>query len=359
MFRNTLVWVAATALSGLVAPAQVSSPSSGAGQRTDAQIEMDVVQALDSSKALNKDMLTAETSDGEVTLSGTVSGEASSELADLIVSRVPGVTKVNDNLRFMNSKEPQTVANADMPGTQPTAGGAQANGASMGTVSIPEGTVLQVRTSESVDSKFAQEGTPIQFTVIHDVWSEGVLAIPRGATVHGVVTETRKSGKLTGSAELALKLTSLDLGGQSFPLDTDLFRVKGPSKAGETARHIFGGAFLGAIIGGITNGGVGAAIGAGVGAGAGTALTAATPGPGVWIPAEALVDFHLAAPLAVTPVSAQEAARLAQVLYPAGPAVYPRSYAPGAFYAGPPVYYAYPPVYYRPYYLDGGLYYWR
>jgi hypothetical protein len=91
---------------------------------------------------------------------------------------------------------------------------------------------------------------------------------------------------------------------------------------------------------------------------AGTAASAASSGPGVWIPAEALVDFHLAAPVTVTPVSQQEAARLAQGLYPGGPSLYRRGYyRPGYPYGLP--YYPYPPVYYRPYFVTGGFYYWR
>ena len=85
-------------------------------------------------------------------------------------------------------------------------------------VTIPQGTLLQLRTSEPVDSKRAKNGTPVQFTVIQDVTMGGVLAIPRGATVHGVVTEVKKAGDLGGSAELALTLTSLDLGGHNYPL---------------------------------------------------------------------------------------------------------------------------------------------
>ncbi len=369
MHEKSLVWVAAAALSGLVAAAQVSSPLSGNGQRTDAQVEMDVVHALDSSRALNKDMITAETSRGEVTLSGTVSGEASSELAELIASQVSGVTEVHNNLRFIDPQRFPSGANASVPDKQPIAGGApaeaaprppaQASGAPIGPVTIPQGALLQVRTSEPVDSKWAQAGAPVQFAVIRDVWAGGVLAIPRGATVHGVVTEIAKPDELGGRTELALQLTSLDLGGQGYPLDTDLFDVKGPNKAGETARNIFGSALLGAIIGGIADRGAGAAIGAAAGAGAGTVITAATPGPGAWIPAEALVDFHLTAPLTVTPVSAQQAAQLAQGLYPGGQALYRREYAPGGFYTGPPYYYAYPPVFYRPYYIDEGFYYWR
>jgi hypothetical protein len=91
---------------------------------------------------------------------------------------------------------------------------------------------------------------------------------------------------------------------------------------------------------------------------------AATPGPQVWIPVEALVTFHLNTPLTVNPVSSQEAARLAQGLYQGGPNLYRRGavypYAVGGQYAvadpyGP----VYGPVFYRPYYMVGGYYYWR
>jgi hypothetical protein len=81
----------------------------------------------------------------------------------------------------------------------------------------------------------------------------------------------------------------------------------------------------------------------------------------VWIPAEALVTFHLNAPITVAPVSPQEAARLAQGLYPGGPSLYRRSEYGPRYYAGygSAYPYGYPPVYYRPYYLVGGVYYWR
>jgi hypothetical protein len=181
-------------------------------------------------------------------------------------------------------------------------------------VTVSQGTLLQLRTNEPVRSKRAKDGTPVEFTLIHDVAVGGVLAIPRGATVHGVVTEIKKARELAGSPELALTLTSLDLGGQSYPLQTDQFKVKGPGKGAQTANDVVGGTLLGTMIGCIAGRGVGCAIGAGAGAAAGTAASAATPGPGVWIPAEALVDFHLAAPVTVTQVSRQEAARLAQGL---------------------------------------------
>jgi hypothetical protein len=421
VFLQALAWAAVVVLSGVVALAQdTAAPSAGAPQaRPDGQIEMDVVHALDASKALKSDLITAATIQSEVTLSGTVASEASSELAESIAGRVAGVTKVHNKLKVGNPQDaaaagnyaaqpmadnaadeaaqPAPAPNNDGPmavpdqaqdqsqnqpqpqyqpapqapapppgqwGRQPYAQAPPpppapvAYEAPKGPVTIPQGTLLQLRTSEPVASKKAKDGTPVQFTVIQDVAIGGVLAIPRGATVHGVVTEAKKAGTLAGSPELSLTLNSLDLGGQSYPLTTDQFKVKGPNKAGQTAGNALGGAMLGAIIGGIAGRGEGAAIGAGAGAAAGTAASAASSGPGIWIPSEARVDFHLAAPVTVTPVNQQEAARLAQGLYPGGPSLYRRGYPYARpYYAGYP--YGYPPVYYRPYYVVGGYYYWR
>lgn len=400
VFPRTVAWVGMIALCSVIALAQ-DAPT--AAPRTDGQIEMDVVHSLDASKALKNDMITAATIQSEVTLSGTVSSEASRELAESIASHVAGVSGIHNNLKVGNPKDAQTAQAADSDTQQPAdnqpADSMQADSAPdvangpqpapnqsqapparpqyapaprytqkplapayetpKGPVTIPQGTLLQVRTNEPVGTKKATDGTPVQFTVIQDVANGGVLAIPRGATVHGVVTEVKKSGELSGSSELALKLTSLDLGGQNYPLDSDQFKVKGPNKTGHTVGNAFGGAVLGAIIGGAVGRGAGAAIGAGAGAVAGTAASAATPGPGVWIPEEALVDFHLTTPLTVTPVSQQEATRLAQGLYSGGPHLYRRAYYDP--YGRPyyPYAYAYPPVYYRPYYTVGGYYYWR
>ena len=417
-----------------------------AGQRSDGQIEMDVVKALDDSQALKNDLITAATIQGEVTLSGTVSSDASKQLAESIVSKVQGVTKVNNHLKVGNPAQDQNEQNAQSaqasqpapedegggePQNPPQYGSDQQQGSAAppqpqypqnaprapygqqpgypqqpgygqqpgypqqpgygqqpeygrqypppppgygrqpyspapprysvpsGPITVAQGTVLQLRTNDAVDGKRAQEGTQLDFTVIRDVTVNGWLAIPRGATVHGVITESKHAGQLKGSPELALRLTSLDLGGRSYPVDSDEFRVKGPSKTGRTAGNIIGGTVLGALIGGAAGGGGGAAIGAVAGGTVGTAVSGAMPGPHAWIPAEALVTFHLNTPLTVDPVSEQEAARLAQGLNPGGPTLYRRP--PPYYYGRPygPVYYGYPRVFYRPYYMVGGYYYWR
>jgi len=413
-----------------------SQPAAQPGPRTDGQIEMDVVHALDASAALKNDLITAATIQSEVTLSGTVSSEASKQLAQSIAAHVDGVTKVNNNLKVGNpaadaqnmppAPDTQEMPDADQtpaqkqmaglppPGPDPNQGPsenesqapaapAQQQGAyppappappappqrpqyqqgpqysqyppqypqyrqptytpASGPVTLAAGTLLQLRTSEPVDSKRAKDGEPVQFVVIQDVTMGGVLAIPRGAVVHGVVAEHKNvgSGSMGGSSTLALTLTSLDLGGRNYPLTTDQFKVKAPNKAGQTVGSALTGGVIGTIIGCAVGRGAGCAIGAGAGVAGGTALGAAEPGYRAWIPAEALVTFHLAAPITVAPVSPQEAARLAQGLYPGGPQLYRRGPygSPYYGYGYGPGYYGYPAPYYRPYFMVGGAYYWR
>ena len=441
VYPQVVAWVGVVALGAAVAVAQsdgqIQKPAPGvpmaqASQRSDGQIEMDVVHALDASRALKNDLITAATIQGEVTLTGTVSSDASAELAESIAAHVPGVTKVNNNLKTGNPQDAQAAQAPDpasqqmaenqpddapqpppaatdgpQPMPNPNQAPAQAQDQSQapppppypparpqyapppayyppqrqyaqapppqgptydapsGPVTIPQGTLIQVRTNEGLASKHAKDGEPVQFTVIRDVAVGGVLALPKGATVHGVVTEVKKvgSGDLGGSSELALRLTSLDLGGQSYPLDSDQFKVKGPNKAGQTVGSAVSGGILGTIIGCAVGRGFGCAVGAGAGVAAGTAASAASSGPQVWIPAEALVTFHLNTPLTVNPVNSQEAARLAQGLYQGGPNLYRRGPYSYPYGGGPYAYAAYPygygPVYYRPYYMVGGAYYWR
>ncbi|MGA3011833.1 MAG: BON domain-containing protein [Terracidiphilus sp.] len=384
----TLVWAMLVILCGVISVAQepAAAPSAAAEVRTDNQIEMDVVHALDSTQALKSELISPSTIQGEVTLSGTVTSDSNRKLAETIAGGVAGVTKVNDNLKVVGAQTAEDTGdngNQEMDQPQPAPNqGAPNPGAGQpvtqdqiraevqaqiqaqrqaqlqtpsGPLTVPPGTLLKLRTNEPVGSKRAKDGQPVEFTLIQTVAVGGMRAIPRGATFHGVVTEVKQSGALEGKPVLALTLTSLELGGQSYPITTGQFKVRGPGKGARSANNMIGGTLFGAIIGCAAGRGAGCAIGAGAGLAAGTAASAATPGPGVWIPAEALVEFHLTAPLTVNPVSAQEAARLAEGLYQGGPNLYQRGYYP----YGQPYPYGYPPVYYRPYYAVGGYYYWR
>jgi len=68
----------------------------------------------------------------------------------------------------------------------------EARQAPKGPVTVPQDTLLLVRTSEPVNSKSATDGQPVQFMVIQSINIGGVIAIPRGAIVHGEVTEVKQ-----------------------------------------------------------------------------------------------------------------------------------------------------------------------
>jgi hypothetical protein len=208
----------------------------------------------------------------------------------------------------------------------------------MAPVTVPAGTLLRVRLDQPLDTAHLQDGTIFQATNAVDVYERGVLAIPRGAALTGRVVATGEGGKgkLGGSAVLSLQLTNVNLAGRIFPLVTDVWSTRGPNKAGYTASNTAGGAVLGAIIGGIIGRGAGAAIGAGVGAAGGLAASEATHGPHVILPVESQVDFHLAAPATVQPVSWREAQRLASSA-PRPPVLVQRPRRP--VYVAPPPYY--------------------
>ncbi|WP_131997023.1 hypothetical protein [Acidipila rosea] len=206
-------------------------------------------------------------------------------------------------------------------------------------VTVLENTLLRVRTDQPLSSRYSKGGQPVLFTLSEDVIVDNMLVIPRGATIHGEVVGAKKAGTLTGSPDLILRLTSLDLGKQSYPLYAYQFRVEGTSKSKPTETKIKGGAVIGAIVGGVFSGsakgettavgklagmGTGAALGAGVGA----LTSAATPGPTVTLPAESQMDFYLASPISVKPLMEKEAARLSQGFRRGEPVLYVRGDTP-------------------------------
>ncbi len=230
-------------------------------------------------------------------------------------------------------------------GYQGPQGGPQAAPPS-GPVTLSSGSLLNIRTSEPLDSRKAKPGDYFQGTVAQSVYVGNVLAIPRGAAVTGRIVDVKKPGELKGGASMTLQLTNLNLGGNSYSLATDVFNTNSPGKGGYTAGNTVGAAALGAIIGAAAGGGPGAAIGAVAGTGVGLGASAATPGPRSVVPPEALLTFHLTSPATVQPVSYQDASRIEASAAPQG-----RRYPPSPYAYGAPAGYGYapPPPGYAPY----------
>ena len=109
-----------------------------------------------------------------------------------------------------------------------------------GPVTLTNGMLLPIRTSEPLDSKKVKPGDYFQGTVAQSVYVGNVLAIPRGAQVTGRVVDVKKPGELKGGASIALQLTNLNLGGNSYSLATDVFNTNSPGKGGYTAGNTVG-----------------------------------------------------------------------------------------------------------------------
>jgi hypothetical protein len=332
---------------------------------SDGDLQASVAAALSNDAALKGQQVQAFTSQGVVTLKGSVQTEQQRQEAETVAANVAGVAGIQDNIVVADGnttlpppppqgQEPATMPSGDnqqaapqaqsgqlppppppdqtqAPAGRPAYPGqnpyGQAPGAYnayipqgqqppqqpvSGPVTVAAGTLLQIRTSEPLDTGRLQDGAAFQATVASDVFEGNVLAIPRGAVLQGTVVHVKKPGALGGAGELELQLTSLNLGGNSYPLTSDIWSSRGPNKAGYTAANTAGGAVLGAVIGGIIGRGPGAAIGAVAGGGAGLLASAGTNGPRQVLLPETLLNFHLSNAVTVQPVSWQEAQRLAQ-----------------------------------------------
>jgi hypothetical protein len=199
-------------------------------------------------------------------------------------------------------------------------------------VIVLEDTLIRVMTDQAMSSKRSRVGTRVSFTVSEGVVVKGVLVIPRGATVRGEVVEDKKAGRVSGSPALTLKLDSLELGGERYALHAYHLRVVGTSKTMPTEAMVGAaemGGLAGAVVSARTNGGATAVknaedISAGAAAGAAVVAAAAAmaPRPTIDLPAESQMDFYLASPISVQPLSKQEAEALAQQLHSGGPVLY-------------------------------------
>jgi hypothetical protein len=206
-------------------------------------------------------------------------------------------------------------------------------------VTVPAGALLTVRLQNAIDAKHLQPGDTFIVNVSRDVFQNGVLAVPLGATLEGKVIAVKKPGAFSGGGFIQLQLTQLDLDGHTYPIVSDVFATGTPGKGAQSAANTIGGAAFGALLGAAVGGGPGAAIGAVAGGGAGAAVSTATPAPRSYIPAEAMIIFHLKEPLTVQPVSYEEATRLAASMPNPHPVLQPRR----AYFPPPPGYY--PPPY--------------
>ena len=153
------------------------------------------------------------------------------------------------------------------------------------TVSVPAGTRLVVRMSDTVDSRNHRAGHRFRGQLESAVVVNGVTVLPRGATVHGQVMAAQQSGRAVGSSSLSLAFTDVMIDDVLHPISTEGLSAQTSDEAGRTV----GRTARAAAIGGLIDGSSGARTGARVGAGA-SILTA---GASVNVPRGTIVETSL------------------------------------------------------------------
>jgi type IV secretion system protein VirB10 len=155
---------------------------------------------------------------------------------------------------------------------------------------IPKGAHALLKLVNSVSTRTAREGDYVYLRTATPIVADGAVIVPVDSYVTGVVTHSKRSGRVTGRAELSIRIETLTLNsGKVVKMSPSLATVDSEGteqrvvgKEGEVKQGGTKGADAEKIA---TTGGVGAAIGgladrswkgAGIGAGAGAGVGLAT-----------------------------------------------------------------------------------
>jgi hypothetical protein len=296
-------------------------------QPTDAQLAANVQKQIATDTGLQGQPISVAANDGVVTLSGTVSGPGSRELASKDASKVSGVKTVVNNLTTAsgsdmgqaagggdqsapsgpatpppppNDQAAQAGPPAAPPLPAPASAAPPAQPAAPQPIVIPAGTRIRVRLGQTLSTKQNQTGDSFSGVVVDPVRVKGQTVIRAGARARGVVTDSKGQGRFKGQAVLAIRLDSVSADGRTYQVRTSHVERVEQGKGKRSAVITGGGAGVGALIGGLAGGGKGALIGGLVGGGGGAAGSAFTGNKELVIPAESILTFDLQRSLTVT-----------------------------------------------------------
>jgi hypothetical protein len=158
-------------------------------------------------------------------------------------------------------------------------------------VTVPAGTRLVIRTTETIDTKQHSAGHRFRGQLEGAIVVDGITAIPRGTFVHGRITQAGQARRATGSSNLALEFTDLMIDDVLVPISTSGLQAQGQNEAARTV----GRTARAAAIGGLIDGSSGARTGAKVGAGA----SILTSGSSINVPRGTILEVNLAAPVSI------------------------------------------------------------
>ncbi|MHB8301257.1 MAG: BON domain-containing protein [Acidobacteriaceae bacterium] len=292
-------------LAGAIMMALMSGCSSAP---KDSQIAAQVKSQIAADSALQGQPISVAANHGVVTLTGTVSGPGSKELASNAAAKVKGVRMVMNNLSMgaagqgsASGQDGQSSGNSGdaMSNGQPiqsysdTAPPSSSQGGTPQSFVIPAGTRIRVQLAQTLSTRHSRAGDVFSGTVASPVRLNRQTIIPSGSRASGTVIRSKAQGHFAGRAVLAVRLDSVRVGGRSYPVQTSRVERIEKGKGKRSVLLTGGGAGLGALIGGLAGGGEGALVGGLVGGGGGAAGSAFTGNHDLVLPAESVLTFDL------------------------------------------------------------------
>jgi len=161
-------------------------------------------------------------------------------------------------------------------------------------VRLATGTEITVRLEDPLSSRTARREDRFDATVVTPVRSGGVLSVPAGTRVRGVVAEVEPAERPSRAGRLQLEFDTLYLESQRLEIRAGVAAMEGGGRKPAEKAGI--GAVLGGVIGGLFEGKRGAIVGAIVG---GSGAVVATKGDDVELPAGTVLTVRLNEDLAV------------------------------------------------------------
>src|SRR5262245_56184113 len=161
-------------------------------------------------------------------------------------------------------------------------------------MTVPAGTILDVRLTQPIDVDYAIPGATYHGILDYPVTMHGVTVIPSGARVLLEAVAVKQSGTFKGSDRITLTARSVSFGGHRYGVTTTDVATKSKGQGKKTAKKVGIGAGIGAAVGGLFGGGAGAAFGAAAGGTTGAIVQGQSGGAHLFIPAETRMQFQLA-----------------------------------------------------------------
>jgi hypothetical protein len=93
-------------------------------------------------------------------------------------------------------------------------------------MTIPEGTVIEVRMDTALNSDQSRVDDMFKESVLRSVWIDGRVAVPENSTVDGRVTMTRPAERNSQSGMIGVEFNQLTINGKTYPIEGALTSLR-------------------------------------------------------------------------------------------------------------------------------------